>query len=106
MIAEHLAPEFHSIAVAWVWLPAGLRLIADQTLGLRSVIPLQSAHLLKEPRCEAFTSLTAYSEYRAFQFLASTVFLRLPEISSESGFVQPFRLLKTMLSCRKLAHRQ
>jgi hypothetical protein len=57
LIAEHLAP-YYSIAVAWVWNPAGQWLIADQTLGLRSVIPLQSAHLIREPRCEAFTSLT------------------------------------------------
>jgi len=96
-IAEHSAPSLHSTAVAWVWLPGGHWLKTGQTLGLRSIIPLQSAHLLQsqgEKLC-----FIAYSEYRAFRFLASTAFLRLPEISSAAQSMQPPALLKTSSSC-------
>jgi len=78
-IAEHSAPQLYSIAVAWVWLPAGLWLIADQTLGLRSDIPLQSAHLLPEPRCEALLLLPVQSTvlFNSLQALHFRDFLRV-----------------------------
>ncbi len=69
--AEHSAPgTSKSTAVAWVWMPAGpWALNRDQTLGLRSVFPLQSAPILPEPRCEA--CFATHLEYRAFHFRAS-----------------------------------
>ena len=80
--AEHSAPEHpNSTAVAWVWNPVSpdIRTIdRDQTLGLRSVVPLASSsdslnpvpsHLIT-PRCEAVLLLP----------IQSTVFLRFRQI--------------------------
>jgi hypothetical protein len=63
--------KFKSIAVAWVWIagePLGFN--RDQTLGLRSVIPLRTAlRCLGQGEKQCF--LATHLEYRAFYFRAS-----------------------------------
>jgi hypothetical protein len=55
--AEHLAPHMEN-QLQWLGLDSGRPSgsYRDQTLGLRSVVPLQSALIAKEPRCEAYLS--------------------------------------------------
>jgi hypothetical protein len=73
-----------STAVAWVWIagrPSGLK--PHQTLGLRSIIPLQTAlHYLGQGEKQCFHA--THSEYRAFRCNASAnIHLRLFESISQ-----------------------
>jgi hypothetical protein len=98
MIAEHLAPDISfncsGLGLVTGWPEALCRSNAWTALRLTLTAALDPARAKVRSFYLLSTSI-AYSEYRAFQFRASTAFLRLPEISSDIAFVQPFCLLKT-----------
>jgi hypothetical protein len=75
----------------------------DQTLGLRSIIPLRTAlRCLGQGEKQCF--LATHLEYRAFYFRAScTALLRLFESISHDSRTQPFLLLIILDFCRKPA---
>jgi hypothetical protein len=75
----------------------------DQTLGLRSIIPLRTAlRCLGQGEKQCF--FATHLEYRAFYFRAScTALLRLFEVISRDGRTQPFLLLIILDFCRKPA---
>jgi hypothetical protein len=77
----------------------------DQTLGLRSIIPLRTAlRCLGQGEKQCF--LATHLEYRDFYYRASCAsLLRLSEVISRHSTAQPLPLLIIPGFCRKLAQK-